>query len=178
MEPSRHVTSASTRAPFAAPSASERASSWRHCGGRVKASTCALVTHALAAGAGSVGAPCLRNELGCPRATRVRSQPGFPARLSGLAGGQPRQGRPPPYFCRAVASCGRARLSEKVEAANVDLQIGNSSDLPAFPPASRIGPSRSAIAASSQIQALAPLGPGSASFPRTRPESSGYRLER
>ena len=34
------------------------------CGGRVKASTCALVTHAQAAGAGVVITPCLKNALG------------------------------------------------------------------------------------------------------------------
>jgi hypothetical protein len=33
------------------------------CSGRVRSSTCALVTHAQAAGAG-VSAPCLRNALG------------------------------------------------------------------------------------------------------------------
>jgi hypothetical protein len=70
--------------------------------------------------------------------------------------------------CRVL---GRAWLSEKVEAANVDLQIGNSSDLPAFRllPASRRADPPSRPQARSGARPARWARPRS---PRTRPESS------
>jgi hypothetical protein len=165
MEPSRRVTSASTRAPFAAPRRSERASSWRRCGGRVKASTCALVTHALAAGAG-VCRRALSEKGGglLPGRTGVRSRaPDLPVggAFLALAGGRPRQGHPRPFS--AALSRSGACLAQR-EGRGRERRPSNRQQFrfACLSPASRIAPSRSAIAASSQIR-RSPRSVGSAS---------------